>query len=461
MNNFKNKFLNKKLPKPFGFIVLLISLVTIGWLSGNAILFGTRAAVSSVPKDVRITNIKEDSFTVSYITDDQIPAALNYGTSPELGTVILDNRDKNSNKPSDYRVHYITVPGLTPQANFYFKILSGDSEYDNNSVPYEVTTAPENSTKPLTPRSVEGKIAFEDGTTPIEGIVYVKTQSSQILSTLVTTGGNYSLDLSPLLTANLAQDVPLTDDTVVNMEIIDSTKKSFVSFLAGKANPIPPVILSKNYNFVKSDQPLTNEETASQSANFPQVDIEPATEVAILTPESDEKFNDQQPQFRGTAAPNSTVEITIESDPINTTVTADENGSWVYRPDKPLEPGEHDITVTAPNANGETQTISRSFIVSASGSQFTETALTPSPIQTPTEVPSPTPDLSPTGSPSPNPTQIITEVPSPTEPHQISPVPSGIIAQPTIPASGNPTALAGAFGIILTVIIGGILFFLL
>src|SRR6185312_548698 len=87
----------------------------------------------------------------------------------------------------------------------------------------------------------------------------------------------------------------------------------------------------------------------------------------ITTPTKDETFSDQQPQFSGKALPNQEVTIVVHStDAISTTVTADANGTWSYRPSSPLAPGAHTISITTKNTAGILQTIEQSFTVYAS-----------------------------------------------------------------------------------------------
>lgn len=75
----------------------------------------------------------------------------------------------------------------------------------------------------------------------------------------------------------------------------------------------------------------------------------------------------------GTAAPNSTVTITIQSDPITATVKADSTGKWSYTLPSTLSAGTHTITVT--DSNGTSTT---TFTVSGSqGKVSTPSGQTP------------------------------------------------------------------------------------
>lgn len=93
--------------------------------------------------------------------------------------------------------------------------------------------------------------------------------------------------------------------------------------------------------------------------------------IAILTPVSQETVNVGKPTLKGTALPNTSVTITIYSQPRTIVVTSDLNGNWSYTPDTSLEEGPHSLVVSAPDGNGVTQTATTSFVV-ASGAEGTE-----------------------------------------------------------------------------------------
>ena len=139
----------------------------------------------------------------------------------------------------------------------------------------------------------------------------------------------------------------------------------------------------------------------------------------ILTPEENQSFTDQKPQFSGTSLPNEKVEIIIHSDEqITTQVTADGNGNWTYRPSNNLSPGVHTITIKTRDSAGILTTIMQSFTVFAAGSQISELA---TPSATPTVFPTVvilSPTVTPTSLPTPTLAQVVTKggLPPPGDP---------------------------------------------
>lgn len=472
----QNTIWNKPLPKFSGIFVLLFSLGVIFWLSRNVVLFKTKAALGDTPKELQISNITNESFSVSYTTDEAITGSLSYGKDAALTEIALDDKDKGA--PSPHKIHHITLKNLTPGTKYFFSIASGGSIFKNDAVPYDVTTARAESSDQSSGTPINGTVVLEDGTVPSEGMVYVSMKDSQLFSTPLLPDGTYSMDLKTVLKKDLSGPVIITPGTTLTMKLVDPNSVSTVTFFASNANPMPQIILSKNYDFALGSGLASAVTTSSESAQITGFPGLPATEStpsnpAISTPKSAEKLKDQQPLFEGKAPPNAEVEITINSaQEITATVTTDANGTWEFRPDVPLEPGEHTITIKALNAQGILQTITRSFTVFAQGSQFTEPSVSPTqkPTATPTAVPTatPTPTQAPTTTPSPTPT---TTLPTPTAtpivitptsvitPITTTPVPQ--ITTPPIPDSGSSALTVGLIGMSLLMGIGSLLFFLL
>lgn len=456
----KKTFWDKRIPSLLGLLFLAISVGMISWFGKSYTQLQSKASVGEVPKELRISNITDTSFTVSYITDESVIGVISYGNDSKLGQVVLDDRDQEANKSSPRQVHYITISRLNPGTKYYFTVQSGAMEFLDNNKPYEVTTAAHLSENISNKISVTGSVNLPDGAIPMDGIIYLSASASQLLSTRIKIDGTYLLPVSSLRTSDLTSYANLESDTILQMTIRNAGGQSRISVKASHANPIPLVTLSKDYDFT-IDASFTNltasgSATASPSGTlspspsiggFPLFSDKVATMPAILTPKEAENFIDQQPVFSGTAAsPNAVVSITIEStEEIKTTVEADSFGNWQFRPSSPLSPGQHTITILTLDASGIQKTITRSFTVFAQGSQFTEPSISPTLGATPTVTISPTSSpITPTISISPTSTPItptVTNVPTST----LTPtfVPTLIVQQtitPIISPASSPTS---------------------
>src|SRR5690606_24165539 len=65
--------------------------------------------------------------------------------------------------------------------------------------------------------------------------------------------------------------------------------------------------------------------------------------------------------FSGTASVGAEITVTINSDPIILTTTADSSGNWSVAPENPIPPGQHTVTISA-TLNGQTTTL-ESFVL--------------------------------------------------------------------------------------------------
>lgn len=459
----KKNFWDKRIPTLFGILLITLGVGITTFLVNQGVLFKSNASLTDQPQNVRITNITGSSFSVSYETESKIIGSLNYGETQTLGKSALDDRDQQTGNLTSYNIHTITVRNLNPQKKYFFSITSGQETYINNSQPFEVTTGQNLSESPPNQDPISGKILLPNGSPPKEAILYVTADNSQVISTLVKSDGSYILPLNSLRANDLSSyyNFPLNGN--VKMLIFGDLLTSNVLVSLNQTRPIPTIMLSKDYDFRQSQSPVSA--LPGGSENFPSF-TSTSSAVQILIPKKDQTLTDQQPLFKGTSAPDQSVKIIIHSDQaIQTTVKADQNGNWSYRPTSTLSPGTHTITIQAMDTSGILKTITQSFVVYASGQQINPPPSgTPTP--TPTKVPTPTMALTvtkilPTATaiPTINIVPSVTLVPSVT---QIQ-TKSGLIISPTqkpLPPTGNPSIMtAGIVGAVIT-LVGGLLFLL-
>ncbi len=427
-----NSFWNKKIPTLLGLFIILLGIVATTFLTKNTQLLQTNASSSTQPKNVRITNITDSSFSVSYSTDAQVSGSLNYGKDKNFGQSALDEKSQQTGNVGNYFVHSITVKNLNPLTKYYFTILSGQQAYTTNDLPFEITTGP-----PLTPEAnqklvLKGQIKLLDGTVPTEAIVYVTGDNSQVLSSLIDANGNYQISLAQMRNLDLSSFYSFNENSVVKILAVGNLVSSNTVLYYSQSEDVPLIILSKDYDFR-----ATSTQEASPSAAFENLSSLISTPAAIqktpkiIAPQKDQGFSSQQPLFKGEGLPNQNVKIIIHSDEqIQTTVTTDNSGSWNYKPDSTLSPGNHTITIVTKNASGILQTITQSFVVYAADGDVTPT-ITPTPTITADEI---------------TPNSTISATPTDTE--------------KPLPPTGNQFIItAGIVGIFMS-LMGGLLFLL-
>lgn len=468
----KKNFWDKRIPTLLGIFLITIGVGVTTLLVKQGTLFQTKASPSEQPQNVRITNVTDNTFTVSYTTDALVIGSINYGKTQELGQSGLDDRDQESGSLTSFSMHNITVRNLSPGTRYLFTITSGKDTYMNNSHPFEVTTGNTISVNPTSQEPMSGKIILPDGSTPKEALLYVTADNSQVISVLTKSDGTYILPLNAVRTADFSAYYDFSQNQSIKILAIGNSLTSNAKLTIDQIHPVPTITLSSDYDFTLNQAPVASNSGVIQS--FPSFgsNSSPSNPTdnspAITTPEKNQGFTDQQPLFKGKAVPAETVEVTIHSDSTKTTVTADKNGNWSYRPATALPPGNHTITITTKNSDGILKTITQSFVVFAAGTQVSQSATpsaTTTPTPAPTKKPTATPTLTPTQTPTPaviaqiseteTPTPIVTETPTPTDTLvSITPTPT----KKLLPATGNASIMtAGILGIVISVI-GALLF---
>lgn len=435
----KNQLFNKRIPTilGIGFVVLGIILITV--VVRIQTNLRSNAGSSEEPQNVKITNLSNNSFTITYQTGSATTGSINYGQKKELGNVQLENTDKEKGSLSPKNVHDITVEKLSPSTKYYLVVVSSQNTFLNNGVPFEISTGPSISSPSASQAIIKGKIILPDGNAPNEALVYLSTDNSQLLSTAVAKNGEFNFSLKRFRTNDLSSYVEINENTVLKLFVISNSLKSTILLSGSKTYSIPTITLSNNYDFTRNFVETASKSAELDSLGFPTIPVnQDSQKPQILTPKKEQTFTDQKPQFQGTSLPNETVEIIIHSDEnIQTQVTADSTGNWTYRPPTNLSPGDHTITIKTRDSSGILTTVMQSFTVFAAEAQIS---------------PTPIPTLTPT--PFPFPTAVIispTLLPSPT----FAPIES----KGGLPPTGNSSVLLIIGGIIST--ISGIALFLL
>ncbi|MEN9407226.1 MAG: hypothetical protein RLZZ455_442 [Candidatus Parcubacteria bacterium] len=461
-----NSLFNRRIPTLLAMILLLGGIGVASYLTNSSLQLTSQASPDEKPQNIRVTNVTDSSFTVTYTTAKNVLGTVSYGTTQSSQTA-LDDRDKKSKTPGQYTVHSITVSGLTPDTGYIFSILSGGSVFLDDGKPFTIKTGKKLDGDQEGTFTITGTVLSSEGSKPGTVLVAVTSQNAQMYSVLSDTNGNYLLKLSKVRTKDLSAFAALTPDTKMDLIALNNSATTRASFLLQDPS-VPTITLSQNYDFTLGREIILPQAASDAgSFTFPVLQVNPveSATVTIASPEKDESFPDLQPKFSGSAAPSESVEITLRSEEQQVTVQTDSKGNWTYRPSSPLEPGEHTITIKARDGKGILREVTRNFIVLAEGSQFTEPSVSPISSQSPTQTPTPTretPSSTPTPivhiSPeeTPSPTEFIaipTTIPSPT----VTPRPS---IQPTGNTSLNTVGLLAfmmmAFGAILLIFTKGI-----
>lgn len=394
-----------KIPTIIGIIILVLSLATGVILVQNQQLFRLGAKTQNSPKDVRVSNITADSFSVTWITDTQTTGFIKYGNS---AANITNTKTEGSVSP-DY-THLANIPGLNSQTNYFFKINSEGYDFDNNGIAWQGQTgAAAESGQPVL---ISGSVLLATGGAAKNAIVYI-TVNGKLFSALTSQNGSWIISLPS--STNAA-------NSLLEISVLSGQgKTSTAQIYAKSAKPVPAMILGQTHDF-KNLPPNENTVVPQASLNVPDAgtpssgftipessSTPSAKTVTLESISNNETVTGVKPEFFGEGPKGTKIQITVESDPISDTVTIPTSGEWSWDIPKELPEGPHTITITWKDAGGILRTLTRNFVVQASeGPAFVSTpSATPKTTTTPTPTATPrvtaTPSTTVSGTPFPQP----------------------------------------------------------
>lgn len=395
----------RRIPTILGLFLILIG-IGVGLVAvRQGSTWFLRAEPETIPKQVKITNITDNSFTVSWITDGQTTGFVKYGSDKSLSFTASDDRDQISGKTGKYLTHHLTLKNLNPATSYSFKIGSGGKLFDNNGQPYQITTAPTIQTPP--PSDVAyGTVVKADGSPASGAIVYLSLANTTPQSTITKTSGSWVIPLNLARSADLTSYTTYDRDASIEEIFVQAGQDGTATAVATTRydSPLPTITLGQSFDFRKPQAEVAPEETPPAASKFtfeelatPSAEVE---ELTITNPDEGESVNTTKPAILGTAPAGKSLTITIESPTTQSgTVAVDEDGGWEWSPPEDLEPGEHTITASYTDEEGIVHSISRVFTVLAAGAgELPAIEATPSATVTPS--PSPTPTATPTATPS-------------------------------------------------------------
>lgn len=423
------------IPTILGIIILLIGIFAGVFALRNAQVFKIGASTNISPKDIRVSNITDNSATISWTTDKETSGFIAWGTS-QGDTSKVAQEDASSQK---YFSHSIPLSGLSPSTNYFYKINSDGTSFDNGGIPWQFTTG---VTLDTNKNSIllSGSVISATSTPEVKSLVYASV-GGYLLSTLTSDNGNFVFQLGNARTPDLTNYAQIDlGSTLVQISVVappDGVASAQIFPQSG--NPVPAIVIGQVYDFRSSpannqgENPNVNlnlPQNASQSSKF-NVTAPPSStssgSVILESLNEGEVITSQKPQFFGKGPGGESITITVHSqDPVSATVQIPKSGSWSYSVPTDLTPGNHTITISWIDASGITRLLTRDFVVKA-GEVPAFTASQSGATATPTATPTPTvvPTTTPTGSPhtSPTATPRVTLTPTPTASGTAMPVP--------------------------------------
>ncbi|HKB88183.1 MAG TPA: fibronectin type III domain-containing protein [Patescibacteria group bacterium] len=413
------------IPTILGILVLLVGLFAAVFFLRNAQVFRIGASAEAAPKDIRVGNITDNSATISWTTDKATSDFIEWGNSAG-NTGKVESEDSNNQK---YFSHSISLTGLSGNTNYFYKINSDGTTFDNGGIPWQLTTGASLS---INKASVllSGTVINATGTPEKKALIYANV-GGYLLSTLTSDTGNFVFQLGSARTPDLANYAQINmDSTLVQISVVappDGVASAQIFPKSG--NPVPTIVIGQVYDF--RNQAANNQggnpsvnlnlpENASSESKFnitaPSETPKP-TSVILESLNEGETLTSTQPQFFGKGPGGETITIEVHSqDPIEATVQIPANGSWSYTVPTDLTPGNHTIKISWIDASGITRFLTRDFVVKAGEApsfSASQSAATATPTVTPTASGSAKPTATPKVTLTPSPVASTTAMPVP------------------------------------------------
>ncbi len=421
-----------KIPTLLGMFILFSVLGGIVYFDRSLHTYTSKAKMTSKIEDIHFTNITDNSFTVSWFTDTPTPGIITVSDGSHTQTLLDDLDSDNIQRPR--QTHYITVKNLKENTSYTVKIINKDRPTFTQKTASKLA-----SVYSLPP--ARGTLFSANGK-PAEGaIVYLVVGQNLPLSGRVDSAGLWVIPLSNLRSQNFQTRVEPKDEDIVQITAKltnDLIATAITDVKSIRQNfTIPPMVIGNSYNFTNlqskkdliaklNEQRILGTQTQMQNqipTPTSSVNNRKIQQIDLLFPLNDgDTTVDPQPRIRGVGIPKKVISITINSPTQSAQVTVNSDGTWFFRPSKPLAPGSHTVTIKGYDASGKLVTITRKFTVLKSGESVLGEATaaasltpSPSPIDTPTPTITTTPTLEPTITsiitPSPLPTVSITIAP--------------------------------------------------
>lgn len=207
---------NLKIPTLFGLGLVILGIATGVLLTFQEQILDIQAGPDTLPKNTTLSNIEDESVTISWITTNPSQGSVKYGINSPTEQTAIDIRDKD--KPENHITHYVTIKNLTPQTNYQYKIVSNGK--DSEKVSQFTTSALSNKQNGFKP--VIGSV-IENNQPLKEGIAYLSVPGGSLQSALVGPTGGFIIPIGKMRKQDLS-NIFFPEEKVFSQIRVISTK---------------------------------------------------------------------------------------------------------------------------------------------------------------------------------------------------------------------------------------------
>lgn len=252
MKNTINKF---KIPTILGLGIILMGIITGVYLIVSEQVFISHASPNIAAQNITLSNISENSVTISWQTQTPVSSFITFGTTNPATVTVLDDRDTNppTGRPTPYSMHHVTIKNLLPKTSYQYKIVSGKNSSEINKF---TTATPINQQILFNP--VIGSIIDRDK--PLsEGLVYLSIADATTLSSVVKNSGNFLIPLAQIRTKDLSRSFLLGADTLIKLTIVSEKGQTIVIFkLKDSEIGLPTIKLGTDLDLTSNPAPTAS-----------------------------------------------------------------------------------------------------------------------------------------------------------------------------------------------------------
>lgn len=439
-------------------LILLLTGAFVGVLFlGDDVGFLPRAAPEYLPENIRVTNVSDTGFTVSWTTQEPTIGFIRVGIiRDKFNLTFVDDRDQLSGNNESFRTHHISAYNLEPNTTYYYTIGShNQSSYDNAGTPYQIVTAPL-LTQPSESNTLTGTVLTPVQTPASGAMIYLSTSKTAPLSTLANSSGTFAFNLGLIKRSDLKSSLTLEKSvSVLDFEIQDGVNPVTKSSQTYDSDKLSPIIMGESQNPqlpitppdfavspAASSSAITQQPLVESKFNLSEIEVVNSSDNQVIIeslPPEGGVISDTQPKFSGKAPSNKTIKITVHSEnDYFDNITTNESGEWSWQPPGDLEPGPHQVEVSYIDDAGLVQVYSQEFIIASASEESGN----------PTYVASPSATISPTSSPSP------TTVNQPTPTNRPLPTPT---IRSSMPATDSAIPVSGSINTSIFLLASGVL----
>ncbi|MDH5533376.1 MAG: fibronectin type III domain-containing protein, partial [Candidatus Pacebacteria bacterium] len=248
--NDKQALMKKRIPTMVGLGVLVVGLIVgVIFLGTGPGVFAPRATPETTPSKIKLTNVTDAGFTVSFYTSAATPGYIKYGTdSKTIKSQTGDDRDQLSGTVGDYKLHHITVRGLKPSTAYYYVLGTGsNASYDDNGSPFTVKTAARGGA-PSAAKTAYGNVLNKSGSPENGAIVYVTLPGVGEMSSLVKSSGSWAIPLSNARKADGSGYATIneTDNLTIFVQGTSPSLTSNLTIAVADSQPVADIIAGED-----------------------------------------------------------------------------------------------------------------------------------------------------------------------------------------------------------------------